>query len=227
MDTQVPTVTLNNGVEMPILGFGVFQIPPEETEQAVATALEVGYRHIDTAASYGNEEAVGRALAQQRHPSRRAVHHDEAVDPEARRGQRQAGLRGVPRAARPRPRRPLPDPPAARRLLQLLAGDGAAPRRGPRPGDRCLELLPRPARRPHRAQRRDPGGQPDRDPPVLPAPRRPGAHARPRRADRVVGRASPRAATTSSPTRRSPPSARPTASPSPRSCSGGSSSATS
>ena len=46
---------------MPILGFGVFQIPPEETEQAVATALEVGYRHIDTAASYGNEEAVGRA----------------------------------------------------------------------------------------------------------------------------------------------------------------------
>lgn len=47
---------------MPILGFGVFQIPADETEQAVATALEVGYRLIDTAASYGNEEAVGRAL---------------------------------------------------------------------------------------------------------------------------------------------------------------------
>jgi 2,5-diketo-D-gluconate reductase A len=62
MNTQLPSVTLNNGVEMPILGFGVFQIPPEETEQAVATALEVGYRLIDTAASYGNEEAVGRAL---------------------------------------------------------------------------------------------------------------------------------------------------------------------
>ena len=62
MPTPVPTVTLNNGVEMPILGFGVYQIPPEETEQAVATALEVGYRHIDTAASYGNEEAVGRAV---------------------------------------------------------------------------------------------------------------------------------------------------------------------
>jgi Aldo/keto reductase family len=59
---QVPNLTLNNGVEMPILGFGVFQIPPEETEQAVATALEVGYRLIDTAASYGNEEAVGRAI---------------------------------------------------------------------------------------------------------------------------------------------------------------------
>jgi len=60
---QVPTVILNNGVEMPILGFGVFQIPAEETEQAVAGALAAGYRHLDTAASYGNEEAVGRAIA--------------------------------------------------------------------------------------------------------------------------------------------------------------------
>ena len=58
----IPTVTLNNGVEMPLLGFGVYQIPPEETEQTVATALEVGYRLLDTAASYGNEEAVGRAV---------------------------------------------------------------------------------------------------------------------------------------------------------------------
>jgi len=62
MATNIPNVTLNNGVEMPILGFGVYQIPPDDTEQAVATALEVGYRLIDTAASYGNEEAVGRAL---------------------------------------------------------------------------------------------------------------------------------------------------------------------
>jgi 2,5-diketo-D-gluconate reductase A len=62
LSVQVPTVTLNNGVEMPILGFGVFQIPAEETEQAVAAALAAGYRHLDTAASYGNEEAVGRAI---------------------------------------------------------------------------------------------------------------------------------------------------------------------
>lgn len=55
-------VTLNNGVEMPALGFGVFQIPDDKTDEAVATALEVGYRHLDTAASYGNEEAVGRAI---------------------------------------------------------------------------------------------------------------------------------------------------------------------
>lgn len=57
------TVRLNNGVEMPILGFGVFQIADmAECERAVSEALEVGYRLIDTAASYGNEEAVGRAI---------------------------------------------------------------------------------------------------------------------------------------------------------------------
>ena len=57
------TVTLNTGHAMPILGFGVFQIPdPAECERAVSDALAVGYRSIDTAASYGNEEAVGRAI---------------------------------------------------------------------------------------------------------------------------------------------------------------------
>ncbi|MFD3945746.1 aldo/keto reductase [Streptomyces sp. NPDC058579] len=55
-------VTLNNGVRMPILGFGVYQIPPEQTERAVTDALAVGYRLLDTAAAYGNEEAVGRAI---------------------------------------------------------------------------------------------------------------------------------------------------------------------
>jgi 2,5-diketo-D-gluconate reductase A len=57
------TVTLNNDVEMPILGFGVYQIPPQDTERAVSDALAAGYRHIDTAAGYRNEEAVGRAIA--------------------------------------------------------------------------------------------------------------------------------------------------------------------
>ena len=58
-------ITLNNGIKMPQLGFGVFQIPDgKDTEQAVSDALEVGYRSIDTAAAYFNEEAVGRAIAQ-------------------------------------------------------------------------------------------------------------------------------------------------------------------
>ncbi|MGW7202744.1 aldo/keto reductase [Streptomyces sp. NPDC054837] len=56
------TVTLNNGLEMPILGFGVYQIPAEDTERAVSEALAAGYRLLDTAAAYGNEEAVGRAI---------------------------------------------------------------------------------------------------------------------------------------------------------------------
>ncbi|MFE3517473.1 aldo/keto reductase [Streptomyces sp. NPDC059166] len=59
----VPTVTLNNGVTIPQLGFGVFQVPDDETTAAVTSALEAGYRSIDTAAVYGNEAGVGRALA--------------------------------------------------------------------------------------------------------------------------------------------------------------------
>ncbi|MFI7065841.1 aldo/keto reductase [Kribbella sp. NPDC050124] len=63
VNTAPRTVTLNNGVEMPILGFGVFQIPADETQAAVEEALAAGYRHLDTAAAYGNEEAVGAAIA--------------------------------------------------------------------------------------------------------------------------------------------------------------------
>ncbi len=58
----IPTITLNNGVEMPILGFGVFQIPAEDTEQVVVEAIAAGYQALDTAASYSNEEAVGRGI---------------------------------------------------------------------------------------------------------------------------------------------------------------------
>ncbi|MGY1803352.1 aldo/keto reductase [Blastococcus sp. SYSU D00922] len=60
---SVPTITLNNGVEIPQLGFGVYQVPPEDTADVVSTALEVGYRHIDTAEMYGNEKGVGEAVA--------------------------------------------------------------------------------------------------------------------------------------------------------------------
>lgn len=57
-------VILNNGVKMPILGFGVYQIPKEDTKQAVLEALKVGYRHIDTAQSYFNEAEVGEAISE-------------------------------------------------------------------------------------------------------------------------------------------------------------------
>jgi 2,5-diketo-D-gluconate reductase A len=59
---SIPMMKLNNGVEIPALGFGVFQTPPEETINAVQVALETGYRHVDTAAAYGNEREVGEAI---------------------------------------------------------------------------------------------------------------------------------------------------------------------
>ncbi|MDM4140442.1 MULTISPECIES: aldo/keto reductase [Mycobacterium] len=60
--SQVPTIELNNGVSIPQLGFGVFQIKPDETAAAVKTALEIGYRHIDTAEMYGNEKQVAQGI---------------------------------------------------------------------------------------------------------------------------------------------------------------------
>ncbi|MBD8024778.1 aldo/keto reductase [Microbacterium gallinarum] len=60
---STPTVKLNDGNEIPQLGYGVFKVPADDTERAVSEALEVGYRHIDTAAIYGNEEGVGAAIA--------------------------------------------------------------------------------------------------------------------------------------------------------------------
>jgi 2,5-diketo-D-gluconate reductase A len=59
---SIPTVTLSDGVEIPQLGLGVFQVPPEDTAENVATAFEAGYRHIDTAKAYRNEAGVGEAL---------------------------------------------------------------------------------------------------------------------------------------------------------------------
>ena len=60
--TSVPKIKLNNGVELPALGFGVFQSSPAETAAAVESALRVGYRHIDTAAAYFNEREVGEGI---------------------------------------------------------------------------------------------------------------------------------------------------------------------
>jgi 2,5-diketo-D-gluconate reductase A len=61
--SQVPNITLNNGVEIPQFGFGVFQVDPATTADTVTAALEAGYRHIDTAQMYKNEEGVGQAIA--------------------------------------------------------------------------------------------------------------------------------------------------------------------
>ncbi len=77
------TVILNNGVEIPVLGFGVFQITdPAECERSVIDAIQSGYSHIDTAASYQNEEAVGRGIQQSGVAREESVYHDKTLDPE-------------------------------------------------------------------------------------------------------------------------------------------------
>jgi 2,5-diketo-D-gluconate reductase A len=62
-ELTIPSLTLHDGVEIPQLGFGVFQVPPEDTQGVVEQALDVGYRHIDTAGAYRNEKGVGAAIA--------------------------------------------------------------------------------------------------------------------------------------------------------------------
>jgi len=62
-ELTIPSLTLQDGVEIPQLGFGVFQVPPEDTQKVVEQALNTGYRHIDTAAAYRNEKGVGAAIA--------------------------------------------------------------------------------------------------------------------------------------------------------------------
>ena len=57
------TIQLSNGIQMPILGYGLFKVPPQDAEQCTAEALQTGYRLIDTAQAYGNEEGVGNAVA--------------------------------------------------------------------------------------------------------------------------------------------------------------------
>ena len=79
--TSIPAVTLHDGVEIPQLGFGVFQVPPEDTQRAVEEAFEVGYRHIDTAAAYRNERGVGAAIAASGIPREEILRHHQALEP--------------------------------------------------------------------------------------------------------------------------------------------------
>jgi diketogulonate reductase-like aldo/keto reductase len=72
-------VTLNNGVRMPMLGYGVFQVTNEECVRCVLDAMAVGYRLIDTAQAYGNEEGVGNAIVKCGIP-REEIHHKQGVD---------------------------------------------------------------------------------------------------------------------------------------------------
>ncbi len=110
----IPIVTLNDGNTLPVIGLGVGELSESETEQSVSAALEAGYRLIDTASAYGNEAAVGRAIASSGIPR-------EEVFVTTKLATQRPGLPGVagrsegqPGTARPRLRRPLPDPLAGR-----------------------------------------------------------------------------------------------------------------
>ncbi len=184
----IPNVTLNNGVEMPILGFGVFQIPPggdRAGRRDGARGRLPAHRHRRLLRQRGGRRPGHR---RQRHPPRASCSSPPSC------GSRTPGEANAKRAFEQSLERlgldhldlylihqPLGDYYSSWRAMEELHGEGRARAIG------VVQLLPRPARRPHRAQRGHPGGQPDRDPPVLPAHDRPGAHARARRADRVVG----------------------------------------
>ena len=201
----VPDIKLHDGTSIPQLGFGVFQVPPEETAATVAQALEVGYRHIDTAQMYANEAGVGDRDQGVRPGPRRPVRHDQAQQrlPPARR--RATRDRRVPGAPRSRADRPVPHPLAAadalrRRLRLHLAGAhrGAGGRQDAL--HRRLQLPARPPRPHRRRDRRRAGDQPGRGAPVLPQ------RGRARRQRRATawrprpGPRSPRARSTTTPT---------------------------
>ena len=170
---MIPSIDLNDGTSIPQLGFGVFQIDPTRRDAATARALEVGYRHIDTAEMYGNEQGVGEAIAASGHRPRRGVRHQQAqqrLPPPRRRAQ---GVRRDAGRPRRRLRRPVPHPLAAadplRRRLRLdLEGRSRSSTRDGRArsigvSNFQVAHLERLGGR----DRRRPGGQPDRGAPVL------------------------------------------------------------
>ena len=140
-----PVLTLNHGVEMPALGLGVFQSPPEQTIGAVEAAIAGGYRLIDTAAAYFNEREVGEGSGGAARP-RRALRPDQAVDQRLRLRVGAPGLRCEPAQARARARGPLPAAPADAQRVGAhrggVPGGGAAARRRARARDRCVQLQP-------------------------------------------------------------------------------------
>ena len=172
--TAIPKVELHDGVEIPQLGFGVFQVPPDDTREVVEDALEAGYRHIDTAGAYRNERGVGEALAASGIPREEVFVTTKLWNSQQGYDSALAGVRGQPRPPRPRPGRPLPDPLAdADRgpLRRHLAGLRTDPRGGRGPHDRRLQLQDR-GPRAARARDLDPADdQPGRAPSLAPAGR--------------------------------------------------------
>ena len=125
--TQIPNLTLNDGNTIPQLGFGVFQVPPEDTARITGQAFEAGYRHIDTAEMYGNEKGVGEAIRASGIPREELFITSKLNNGFHEPDDGAQGLRPDAGRPRPRPGRPVPDPLAAadavRRRLRLHLED--------------------------------------------------------------------------------------------------------
>ena len=181
---DVSTLTLNNGVDLPALGLGVFQTPPEETRDAVTAALAPGYRHIDTAAAYGNERQVGEAIAasgldrSEVFVETKIWISDYGYDQTLHGFEKSARKLGVDQIDLLILHQALPSAVRVDAGGVPGAGDAARRRKGPR--HRRQQLHGRPPHRAARPGHRRPGGQPDRGPPLLPAARRAGVERRAR-----------------------------------------------
>ena len=177
-------LTLNNGVRLPALGFGVFQTPADETRDAVRAALDVGYRHIDTAAAYGNEREVGEAVSASGARPLRRLPRDQDLDLRLRVRGDAARVREERRKARRRPDRPAHPPPGPAQRLRPdargLPGARDVARRWQGPRDRRQQLHGRPPHHAARPRRRRPRRQPDRGAPLLRPARGPGLRRRAR-----------------------------------------------
>ena len=190
-DGSVPTITLNNGINIPQIGYGVFQTPPEETERAVLEAFEVGYRHVDTAQAYRNEKGVGAAVAASGLPREDVfvttkVWISNAGDERAARSINGSLHRlGTDHIDLLLVHQPFGDYYGTYRAMEEALAAGKVRAIG------VSDLLPRPLRGPGAARRGAPGRQPDGDPRLQPAGRHPHLVRRVRHCPGVLGPAGP------------------------------------
>ena len=167
-----PAYALRDGNSIPAIGLGTYGLDDQAGIDAITTAIADGYRLIDTAYNYGNEEAVGEAIRRTDVDRSDLRHHHQAARPAPRLRRDPRELRAVAQEARPRLGRPLPHPLAAaarRQVRRQLARDDLAAREGARALDRRLELHARHAHAAHRRDERRARGEPGRAASVLPA----------------------------------------------------------
>ena len=193
--TLAPTRTMADGHAIPQLGLGTWPMDDDEAFASVGDAFRAGYRLVDTAAAYGNEAGVGRAVAASGLPREELFVTTKLAGAQHGRSEALAGLDESLARLRPRLRRPVPHPLAAagdRQVRRDVGGAGRPARAGEGEVDRGLELHPRPGRRDRRAHgrlaRREPGrAAPGVQPVGAPRMARPARHR-----DRVVQPARPR-----------------------------------